>query len=62
MDILGAIFSGVVATYIAYGGHLEAGYAGFTLNIILTFTRQVMVWVRAYNLVELEGEQHLDVV
>lgn len=56
IDILGAIFSGIVSTYLVYGDHLEAGYAGFTLNIVLSFTRQILVWVRIYNMLEIEGK------
>lgn len=55
MDSLGAIFSGVVATYIVYGSHVQAGYAGFTLSVVLAFSRQILGWVRYYNSVEVEG-------
>ena len=55
MDVLGAVFSGIITTYLVYGGRLEAGYAGFTLSIVLSFTRQVLVWIRVYNMLEIEG-------
>ena len=55
IDGLGAIFAGVVATYITYGGQLDAGSAGFTLNLVLTFTGYILAWVRLYNILEIEG-------
>ena len=55
IDLLGSIFSGVVSAYLVYGGHLEAGYAGFTLNVVLAFTRQILMWIRNYNLLGIEG-------
>lgn len=55
VDSLGAIFSGAVAAYIVYSGRVQAGYAGFTLSVVLSFSRQILVWVRFYNLVEVQG-------
>lgn len=55
IDMLGAVFSGIISTYLVYGGHLEAGYAGFTLSIVLSFTSQLLTWVRLYNILEIEG-------
>lgn len=56
IDLLGAAFSGIVSCYVVYSGHLRAGFAGFALNLVLAFTRQILVWVRTYNMVEIEGE------
>ena len=58
MDALGAILSGVISAYLVYGGQLDAGYAGFTLNIILSFTHVILVTVRFYNLLEIEGKRY----
>ena len=55
MDTLGAIFAGVVAAYLAYVSKLPAGYAGFTLSIVLSFSRSILFWVRIYNLAEIQG-------
>ncbi|OCB86631.1 P-loop containing nucleoside triphosphate hydrolase protein [Sanghuangporus baumii] len=55
MDSLGAVFAGVVASYLAYGSKFSAGYAGFTLSIVLSFSRQILVWVRIYNIVEIQA-------
>ncbi|EJC98299.1 P-loop containing nucleoside triphosphate hydrolase protein [Fomitiporia mediterranea MF3/22] len=46
MDGLGAIFAGSVAAYLVYGEHVEAGYAGFTLSVVLQFSRLILSWVR----------------
>lgn len=56
IDLLGAVFNGIVSSYVVYSGNLKAGFAGFTLNLVLAFTRQILVWVRIYNMLEIEGE------
>jgi hypothetical protein len=56
IDSLGAVFAGVVATYITYSGHIGSGSAGFTLNVVLSFTGLILLWVRFYNLLEIEGK------
>ncbi|EJC97738.1 P-loop containing nucleoside triphosphate hydrolase protein [Fomitiporia mediterranea MF3/22] len=55
MDFLGAIFGGVVAAYLAYGSNIPAGYAGFTLSAVLSFSAQILFWVRFYNLAEIQA-------
>lgn len=55
MDFLGAIFGGVVAAYLAYGSKIPAGYAGFTLSSVLSFSSQILFWVRIYNLAEIQA-------
>jgi hypothetical protein len=49
------MFAGVIATYITYSGRVDAGSAGFTLNLMLTFTGLVLAWVRLYNALEIHG-------
>ena len=61
MDILGACFSGVVSAYITYSGSVTAGTAGFTLNLVLSFSSLILAWVRIYNLLEVEGMCQSDV-
>ena len=55
MDALGAIFSGVIASYLIFSGNLEAGFAGFTLSVVLSFSRLILYWMRFYNLLEIQG-------
>ncbi|KAI5122642.1 hypothetical protein M0805_008726 [Coniferiporia weirii] len=55
VDSLGAIFAGVVSAYLVYGGRVGAGSAGFTLSMVLAFTRQILIWVRLYNMVEVQA-------
>lgn len=57
MDILGAFFAAIVSTYLVYGGRLEAGYAGFALNMVLAFTRQILGLVTFYNMLEIQCKQ-----
>ena len=55
IDILGGIFSAVVTIYIVYLGNVSAGVVGFTLSLVLAFSREVLWWVRIYNLLEVQG-------
>ena len=55
IDILGGIFSAVVTIYIVYLGKVSAGVVGFTLSLVLAFSREVLWWVRIYNLLEVQG-------
>ncbi|KAI5122628.1 hypothetical protein M0805_008717 [Coniferiporia weirii] len=55
VDSLGAVFSGVVSAYLVYGGRIGAGTAGFTLSVVLSFTRIILFWVRIYNLLEIQA-------
>ena len=55
MDTLGGMFSAVVTIYIVYIGNVSAGVAGFTLSLVLAFSREVLWWVRIYNLLEVQG-------
>ncbi|KAI5122640.1 hypothetical protein M0805_008724 [Coniferiporia weirii] len=55
VDSLGAIFAGVVSAYLVYGGRIGAGTAGFTLSVVLSFTRIILFWVRIYNLLEIQA-------
>jgi hypothetical protein len=55
MDTLGGIFSAVVTVYVVYSGNVSAGVAGFTLSLVLSFSRNVLWWVRMYNVLEVQG-------
>jgi hypothetical protein len=55
MDTLGGVFAGAVTAYIVYGGQVSAGIAGFTISLVLSFSREVLWWVRMYNLLEVNG-------
>ena len=55
MDTIGGMFSAVVTIYIVYIGNVSAGVAGFTLSLVLAFSREVLWWVRIYNLLEVQG-------
>ncbi|KAI5122638.1 hypothetical protein M0805_008723 [Coniferiporia weirii] len=57
VDTLGAVFAGVVSAYLVYGGRIGAGFAGFTLSMVLSFTRNILYWVRIYNLLEIQANR-----
>ena len=58
IDTLGGIFAAAVSAYFVYASGITAGYAGFTLSLVLDLSRQVLFWVRIYNLLEIEGNSH----
>jgi hypothetical protein len=55
MDTLGGLFCAVVTIYVVYSGNVSAGVAGFTLSLVLSFSRDVLWWVRIYNHLEVQG-------
>lgn len=55
MDTLGSIFSCIVASYLVFSGKLEAGFAGFTISVVLSFSRMILYWIRIYNLLEIQA-------
>lgn len=55
VDALSGLFVACVSAYLVYGGKVSAGEAGFTISVVVWFSRQMTLWVRWYNLVEIEG-------
>ena len=53
-DLLGGLFAGAVSSYLVYGLGASASSVGFTMSLVLSFARQILWWVRLYNLVEIE--------
>ena len=58
IDTLSGIFAATVSAYFVYANGITAGYAGFTLSLVLGLSRDVLFWVRIYNLLEIEGKLH----
>lgn len=56
IDTLSGIFAASVSAYLVYGGKVSAGAAGFTISVVLGFSRQMIWWVRIYNLLEIQGK------
>lgn len=54
--MLGGAFIGIVASCLVYGHQFGPSEVGFTMNITLIFMRQILTWVRAYNVLEVECE------
>ncbi|KAF7348320.1 Multidrug resistance-associated ABC transporter protein [Mycena sanguinolenta] len=55
IDILGALFSASLATYLVYITHSRAGDAGFLINMAITFTQMLLWVVRSTNNFEVQG-------
>lgn len=56
MDMLGGIFSAVLACYLVYASGIGPEGLGFIFNIVLSFAAVVLNWVKWYNRLEVEGE------
>lgn len=56
IDILGGAFCGIVASYLVYGHQFGPSEVGFTMSVTLSFMRQILSWVRVYNILEVECE------
>ena len=55
IELLGALFAGVVSAYFVYGSTMQAGYVGLTLSLLVNFSGMILGWVRLYNDFELKG-------
>ncbi|KZS96558.1 P-loop containing nucleoside triphosphate hydrolase protein, partial [Sistotremastrum niveocremeum HHB9708] len=55
MDTLGGIFTGVIAAYVVYWRNLSSGNVGFTLVLMTGFSFQLLMWIRMYNEIEVQG-------
>lgn len=55
IDTLSGIFAASVSVYLVYGNKVSAGAAGFTISMVLGFSRQMIWWVRMYNMLEIQG-------
>ena len=62
IECIGAIFSGLVATWLVYGSSTAGGTIGFTLVLISGFNEMLLIWVRFYNRLEVETNRHISVV
>lgn len=58
IDILSALFTVGLATYLVYGmkGHAQASDAGFSINSAIAFSSSIIWWVRLVNLFEVSGK------
>ena len=57
IDVLGAIFTTALASYLVYGPSVGAGNTGFSLNMIVEFCTMILWWVRSFNDLETEGNR-----
>ncbi len=55
IDSLGGLFAAAVTVYFVYFSGVQAGYVGFTLTLVFSFSQYVLIWVRFYNVVEVQG-------
>jgi len=55
MDLLGGVFSALLAAFLVYGSNLDAATAGFTLSQGVSFSSMMFMWVRLMNMFEVSG-------
>ncbi|KAF8811726.1 hypothetical protein BYT27DRAFT_7160557 [Phlegmacium glaucopus] len=55
IDVLGAIFTAALASYLVYGRSVGAGNTGFSLNMVVEFCTFILYWVRVFNDFEVES-------
>ncbi|KAJ7072752.1 P-loop containing nucleoside triphosphate hydrolase protein [Mycena amicta] len=59
-DILGGVFTSLLATYLVYIRKENAVTTGFILNTMFGYSMMVLLWVRYFNTVELDGSFSLE--
>jgi len=54
IDLLGALFTSCLASYLVYGRSPGAANTGFSLNMALDFCTMILWWVRCFNELEVQ--------
>ncbi|CCM00579.1 uncharacterized protein FIBRA_02614 [Fibroporia radiculosa] len=55
IDTLGALFTTSLASYLVYGRTFNASNTGFSLNVAVAFSSNIIWWVRLLNELEVSG-------
>ncbi|KAF9243735.1 hypothetical protein BU15DRAFT_71860 [Melanogaster broomeanus] len=55
IDLVGALFTTALATYLVYGSRIDPANIGFSLNMAVAFSSMILYWVRILNEVEVNG-------
>ncbi|KAJ7480955.1 hypothetical protein FB451DRAFT_1031097, partial [Mycena latifolia] len=58
IDLLGALFAALLAYYLVYFGSNRPSNIGFSLNMALGFSNNILHWVRLVNQFEVESNRH----
>lgn len=61
IDSLSGLFVAAISTYVVYGGKIDAGLAGFTITILMSFSKDIVWWARVFNMLEIQGKKAMDV-
>ena len=57
IDVLGAVFTTALASYLVYGPSVGAGNTGFSLNMVVEFCSMILWCVRFYNDFEVQSNR-----
>nr|XP_019050369.1 ATP-binding cassette transporter [Kwoniella bestiolae CBS 10118]OCF29299.1 ATP-binding cassette transporter [Kwoniella bestiolae CBS 10118] len=55
IDMLGGLFSALLAAFLVYGVRLDASTTGFALSQAISFSAMILWWVRLVNEMEVQG-------
>lgn len=55
VDILGAMFTTSLATYLVYASSIDPASIGFSLNMAVDFCGMILWWVRVFNDLEVQA-------
>jgi magnesium-transporting ATPase (P-type) len=58
IDILGAMFTTALATYLVYGKTTSAANTGFSLNMATSFCVNIFWLIRMFNLLEVQANRY----
>ena len=57
IDVVGAVFTAALATYLVYGRPVGASNTGFSLNMAVEFCTMILWWVRIFNELEVQANR-----
>ena len=57
IELLGSMFTAIVAFWLVYGGVTSPGGIGFTLVLISSFNSMLLSWIHIYNQLEVQANR-----
>lgn len=62
VECLGALFSGLIASWLVYGSNTAGAAIGFALVLVSGFNETLLYWVRLYNRLEVESNRFVSYI
>ena len=57
IDVLEAVFTTALASYLVYGPSVGAGDTGFSLNMVVEFCSMILWFVSCFNELEVQANR-----